>query len=72
MAEINPSRKRVSYSLDSLKEVQAALDEIERLALEEGGVDGRIARTVCAELNNVRRELSLPQGVSRHPKFSNQ
>ncbi len=71
MAELNPRRKIVSYPLSSLAEIQEALEHIERLALEDEGVSGDAARSICSELNNVRGQLSLPQGVQRHSKWAN-
>jgi cell wall assembly regulator SMI1 len=70
MPKISPKRKAVTYPLSSIGEVENALDEVQRVALEASSIDGDAARAICGELNNIRRELSLEPGVTRHPKWA--
>jgi len=70
MPVIRPSSKTVTYSLDALSEIEASLLEIERVALEDESVSGGAARAICTELNNMRNQLMLPQGVQRHAKWA--
>ena len=70
MPQIHPKKKAVTYSLSSLEEVENALNEIQREALENDAISADAARGICSELNNIRRELSLEPGVIRHPKWA--
>ena len=66
---INPTSKSVTYSIDDLASVEAALNSIERLVLEDASVTGVLARGCCGELNQIRDSLGLKRGVQRHEKF---
>ena len=66
---INPTSKSVTYSIDDLASVEAALNSIERLVLEDASVTGAFARGCCGELNQIRDSLGLKRGVQRHEKF---
>lgn len=70
MPIVLPHEKAITYSLDRLKEVENALNEIENLVLVSADISGDTARHICTELNNVRDQLALKRGVQRHAKFS--
>lgn len=70
MPVIKPSSKSVTYSLDSLAEIEASLNEIERVSLEDASVGSDAARAICGELRIIRDKLMLQQGVQRHEKWA--
>lgn len=67
---INPVGKTVTYKLDSLAEVEAALNEIEKDALEKDSIQSADARSIFTEVQNIKDALGLKRGPSRHPKWA--
>jgi len=67
---INPTAKSVTYKLDDLTAVEAALNEIERVALSDDTVPADAARSIVTDLTCVRDSLGLKRGVQRHKKFA--
>lgn len=61
--------KAVTYGIDTLGNIEAAISEVERICLEDASIESDVAKVICAELRNIRRHLMLDEGVSRHTKF---
>lgn len=68
--QINPENKSVTYSIESLSEVEQGLNEIEKTVLENDSVASDVARSICTDLNYIRGALSLKRGVARHEKWA--
>ena len=68
--QINPSSKSVTYSLESLSQVEMGLNDIEMDALNNESIDGDAARSICMNLNQIRDSLGLKRGVQRHQKWA--
>lgn len=68
--QINPLEKSVTYSIDSLADVERALNEIEKDLLENDEISGDVARNICSDLSFIRIALSLKHGVTRHKKWA--
>lgn len=68
--QINPQTKSVTYSIDSIADVERALNEIEKDVLEKDEISGDVARNICSDLSFIRSALGLKNGVTRHKKWA--
>lgn len=68
--QLNPQSKSVTYSIEKLSDVERALNEIEKDALEKHEISGDVARNICSELSLIRDALCLKSGVKRHKKWA--
>lgn len=66
---INPQTNEVSFSMENLSDIEQILNGLQRLALENDGVDSDAARNIVSDLNRIRDNLSLKAGIKRHDKF---